>query len=148
MKYLPTALLLAFNLNVIADDVIIYRWVDENNIAHFSQNQPATGDYTEIVMANSNIPNIKNNTPSSPSNADAFEERKKEDKTPKDKLLDMSKQCEEAKANLATLTDFSRVRFVDANGETQILDEEKQAEQITINKKRIEVYCTNSSNKK
>ncbi|XPF96062.1 DUF4124 domain-containing protein [Colwellia sp. RE-S-Sl-9] len=148
MKCLSKVLLLAFSFNVIADDVVIYRWVDENNVAHFSQNQPKTGDFTEIVMAKSNIPNIKNNTSPSESNVASLEKDKKEEQTSKNKLLDTAGKCEEAKNNLATLTDFSRVRFVDANGETQILDEEKQAEQIAINKKRIEVYCTNSSNKK
>lgn len=148
MKYLSIILLLAFSLNVIADDVVIYRWVDENNVAHFSQNQPATGDFTEIVMAKSNIPNIKNNTAPSQSNSATLETGDKADKIPKDKLLDTDGKCEEAKNNLATLTDFERVRFVDANGETQILDEEEQAEQISINKKQIEIFCKTSSNKR
>lgn len=148
MKCLSTVLLLTFSFNVIADDVVIYRWVDENNVAHFSQNQPATGDFTEIVMAKSNIPNIKNNTSSSESDVASLEKDKKEEKTSKNKLLDTAGKCEEAKNNLATLTDFARVRFVDANGETQILDEEEQAEQITINKKQIEIFCKASSNKR
>ena len=47
MKYWSAGLLLAFSLSTFADG-IIYRWVDESGLVHFTQHQPAVGDYTEL----------------------------------------------------------------------------------------------------
>jgi len=139
MKYYSLAVLLTFSLMVFADDVIIYRWVDENNIAHFSQNQPATGDYTEIIMASTNSSTKEKETSFTQlKNSDVKKEVQLDNSEPKEN----TKECEEAKKNLATLKDFDRVRFVDANGETQILDEAKQVEQIKINEEHVKVFCT------
>lgn len=140
MKYCSTTLLLILSLNVLADDRIIYRWVSEDNVVHFSQNQPASGQYTEIRVANTRL--SKDNAESKvdkKSDSTALAKSKKIDT--QIKLPDLTEQCEEAKNNLATLTNFARVRFVDENGETQMLDDEQQKEQISINEKRIEVYC-------
>mgnify|MGYP000173501831 CR=1 FL=1 len=144
MKYCSLAVLLTFSLMVFADDVIIYRWVDENNIAHFSQNQPATGDYTEIIMASANSSTTERDTSSSQLNNPEVKKPgvKKEVQVDNNRPKENDKECEEAKKNLATLKDFDRVRFVDANGETQILDEAKQAEQIKINEEHIKAFCT------
>lgn len=145
MKYWLTGLLFTLSLNVLANDVVIYRWVDENNIVHFSQNQPTTANYTEVIMANSNRPNLQKDDiakPVMPSTAAS------KNNISKKLTADTSEQCEEAKKNLETLVGFDRIRFVDANGETQILDKAEQEEQITINKKIIDTYCKSSSAKK
>lgn len=144
MKFWLTGLLLTLNLNVLADDDVIYRWLDKNNVVHFSQNQPATGHYTEMVMTNTKLKKdntVKNVLPSTI----PF---KTEDKTSKKIASNPSERCEEAKKNLQTLGEFHRIRFVDAKGETQILDKAEQEEQITINKNIIDTYCKSSSAKK
>ena len=66
---------------------------------------------------------------------------KKEPGTSENLTMDITKKCEEAKKNLATLTDFNRIRFVNADGETQILNEEEQKEQLTINRERVDLFC-------
>lgn len=145
MKYWLTGFLLTLSFNVLAEDSVIYRWIDDNNVVHFSQNQPATGHYTEIKMANSRAPTSQQNNvvkPIFPSTSSSKESASK-------KLVsDSSQQCEEAKSNLKTLGEFDRIRFVDKNGETQILDKAEQEEQITINKKIVDTYCKSSSAKK
>ena len=35
-----------------ASELMIYRWVDKNNIVHFSQHQPVGDDYTEFLVSN------------------------------------------------------------------------------------------------
>ena len=36
----------------MADNVTVYRWVDSNNVVHFSQHQPKHDNYTELSMSN------------------------------------------------------------------------------------------------
>lgn len=145
MKYWLTSLLFTLSLNVLANSVVIYRWVDKNNVVHFSQNQPATANYTEVVMANSSRPNLQKNNIAKPIIPSTVTSK---NNVSKKLTADSSEQCEEAKKNLETLVGFDRIRFVDANGETQILDKAEQEEQITINRKIIDTYCKSASAKK
>ena len=135
MKYWLAGILLSVSTNILAEDVIIYRWVDKGNIVHFSQNQPASGNYTEIVMAANGQPkiplgNVASELPDEENN-DEIEVV----------VIDTSSQCEEAKTNLSTLTTFERIRYTDKDGETKILDKEQQEEQIKNNKARIKEFC-------
>lgn len=145
MKVLLISLLLTLSFNALAN-VIIYRWVDENNVVHFSQNQPNSGDYTELSMDNSKLTNSGKNDKSS-NNIDnsLVKLDKKEDGISKNLTNDSTERCNEAKKNLATLTDFNQIRFVNSKGETQILNEEEQKEQVTINKERVNLYCKSSA---
>ncbi|WP_426360017.1 DUF4124 domain-containing protein [Pseudocolwellia sp. HL-MZ19] len=141
MKYWSAGLLLAFSLNTFADG-IIYRWVDESGIVHFTQHQPAVGDYTELTMANTHLSNTdkKDNTPKETKSL-VSQPDKKETEASENLTIDTAKKCEEAKKNLATLSDFNRIRFVNADGETQVLDKEAQKEQLVINQERVALFC-------
>jgi hypothetical protein len=146
MKFLLTSLLLCLSSSALADN-IIYRWVDENNVVHYSQNQPATGDYTELVMANTQLSDKNNdsstpksNTPSSvasTNNGDGISDNLTKNKS----AIDYAAKCAEAQKNLTTLKDFDRIRFVDEKGETQVLNKEQQEEQLIINEERVNIYC-------
>jgi hypothetical protein len=147
MRILLTSLLFSISFNVLAN-VTIYRWVDENDVVHFSQNQPSTGSYTELTMDNAQTSNSeKDNSATSSTDSLLVNADKKEDSISKSKTSNTAEKCDEARKNLATLTDFNRVRFVNSDGETQILNEEEQKEQILINKERINLYCKSSSAK-
>ncbi|WP_441004309.1 DUF4124 domain-containing protein [Pseudocolwellia agarivorans] len=141
MKYWSTSLLLLLSLNAFADN-IIYRWVGEDGVVHFSQNQPAVGNYTELVMANAQLSNLDKQAQSvqKQDKLTSASEAKKADVS-ENLTIDNSKKCEEAKKNLATLTNFNRIRFVDAEGNTQVLNEDEQKEQLTINQERVDLYC-------
>lgn len=134
MKYWFVGLFITISTNILAEDVIVYRWVDNNNVVHFSQNQPASGNYTEILMAANGQPK----KPLGNVSTDVANEENDDITLP---TIDTSSQCEEAKTNLATLTTFDRIRYTDENGETRILGEEQQKEQIRTNKARIEEFC-------
>jgi hypothetical protein len=147
MRVLLTSLLFSLSFNVLAN-ATIYRWVDENNVVHFSQNQPRTGNYTELSMDNAQSSNSeKNNSATSSTDSLLVNSNKKEDSISKSEINNTSEKCDEARKNLATLTDFNRVRFVNSDGETQILNETEQKEQILINKERVNLYCKPSSAK-
>ncbi len=134
MKYWLAGLFITISTNILAEDVIVYRWVDNNDVVHFSQNQPASGNYTEILMA-------ANGQPKRPLDNVSTDVSKVENDNIKLPTVDTSSQCEEAKTNLATLTTFDRIRYTDENGETKILGEEQQKEQIITNKSRVKEYC-------
>jgi len=145
MKVLLISLLLTLSFNALAN-VIIYRWVDENNVVHFSQNQPNAGDYTELTMNNTQLTHSKEkDKPSKNVNDSLVKLDPKEDGVSENLTNDTTERCNEAKKNLTTLTDFNRIRFVNSKGETQILNEAEQKEQITINKERVNLYCKSSS---
>lgn len=103
MKYWLTSLLFTLSLNVLANSVVIYRWVDKNNVVHFSQNQPATANYTEVVMANSSRPNLQKNNIAKPIIPSTVTSK---NNVSKKLTADSSEQCEEAKKNLETLVGF------------------------------------------
>ena len=134
MKYWLAGLFITISTNILAEDVVVYRWVDNNNVVHFSQNQPASGNYTEILMAS-------NGQPKKPLGSVSNDVSKVKSDNVKLPTVDTSSQCEEAKTNLKTLTTFDRIRYTDENGETKILGEEQQKEQIITNKSRIKEYC-------
>ena len=35
-----------------ASELMVYRWVDKNNVVHFSQHQPVGDEYTEFLVSN------------------------------------------------------------------------------------------------
>ncbi|MEW6991429.1 hypothetical protein AADZ91_12135 [Colwelliaceae bacterium 6441] len=114
-----------------ADNVTIYRWVDSNNIVHFSQQQPKHDNYTELSMANAKQPQ-KENRATSP---------EKTQPAPKSIPPVLNDKCEAAKTNVKTLTDFDNVQYTDSQGVVQMLSKKEKAQQLEINKKQVEVFC-------
>jgi hypothetical protein len=123
-----------------ASELTVYRWVDENNVVHFSQHQPINDEYTEFLVSNQS--EIKSRADakvtSSVSNEKVSSEK---DETNIPSSIDMSANCKEAKENLAMLLAFDNVQFTDNDGIKQILNKREKKQQIEINKKRTEVYC-------
>jgi len=102
------------------------------------------GDYTEIIMANSSRPNKKTSTTTHA--LLPIQKEKSINQISDNDTTNASEQCKEARKNLTTLTEFERIRFIDSNGETQILNKEAQKEQIAINEQLIATYCIPSTN--
>jgi phosphate starvation-inducible protein PhoH len=112
-----------------ASNVTIYRWVDSNNVVHFSQQQPEHDDYTELSMS---AP--KRNTTSEKTEPVAKTETALAVEGSKDK-------CEEAKANVQTLKTYDKIQYKDTDGKVKVLDATQKQQQIEINEKQVEVYC-------
>lgn len=112
-----------------ASNVTIYRWVDSNNVVHFSQQQPEHDDYTELSMSSP-----KRNTTSEKTEPVAKTETALAVEGSKDK-------CEEAKANVQTLKTYDKIQYKDTDGKVKVLDATQKQQQIEINEKQVEVYC-------
>ncbi|NQZ87454.1 MAG: DUF4124 domain-containing protein [Colwellia sp.] len=117
-----------------ASELMIYRWVDKNNIVHFSQHQPVGDDYTEFLVSNQSkiISRADDATTPSMSDKSIYSEKNK---------ISMSKQCEEAKSNVSMLMAFDEVHYINDKGIKQILNKQEKQKQLNINKKRTEFYC-------
>lgn len=112
-----------------ASNVTIYRWIDSNNVVHFSQQQPEHDDYTELSM-------------SAPKRNISSEKVEPVTKTETPLAVEGSKdKCEEAKANVQTLTTYDKIQYKDTDGKVKVLDATQKQQQIEINKKQVEVYC-------
>lgn len=112
-----------------ATSVTIYRWVDINNVVHFSQQQPEHDNYTELSM-------------STPARSVTADKEIATNKTETALSIEGSKdKCEEAKANVQTLKTYDKIQYKDADGNVKVLDATQKQQQIEINEKQVEVYC-------
>jgi len=130
-------LLLAYSSSITAAEITVYRWVDKNNVVHFSQHQPAHDNYTEITMTEAYRPPAEENTPVNETT------RFLEQASTEGLSADALKKCNEAKANVRTLSDFDNIQYTDSEGVTKILNAEEKRQQLEISKKQVEVYCNN-----
>lgn len=123
------------SFHTIAQDVI-YRWVDENNVVHYSQHQPGHDNYTTLTISN------RPATQPKPVQENKTELKAKSEQTEETSLDEtLAERCTEATNNLKTLTEFERVQVTDAKGELKVLTETEKNQQIKLTKKQIEVYC-------
>ncbi|WP_281560143.1 DUF4124 domain-containing protein [Thalassomonas sp. RHCl1] len=124
-------LLLIIPIKALATSVKIYRWVDENNIVHFSQHQPPHDNYTELTMTETFAP--KNN--------DTGKLQTASKPKVQDISADFQEKCAIAQANIETLTKHDKVQFTDKDGQTKLLNQEEKAIQLANSEKQAEVYC-------
>lgn len=136
-----STLLLLSNTTVSAEGMVIYRWVDEDNVVHFSQHQPSHNNYTEITMAKSATP-APSESPSVAS--DVSSTLTNNETAPTNQSLvaqKMAERCEEAKQNIKTLTNFDDIQYTDEDGNTTLLSEEDKKQQLALSQRQVEVYC-------
>lgn len=124
-----------------ASELTIYRWVDKNDIVHFSQHHPVENEYTELQVSNQSKIKSRADAIVSPSSDDKdVPSQINEEAIPTD--VNMSKKCKEATENLAMLKAFENVQYTDENGKNQLLNKKEKKLQLEINEKRKEVYCS------
>jgi len=128
-----TILGLMFSTFCCAENLTVYRWVDKNNVVHFSQHQPAHDNYTEMSLANISAP--KSNNVMLP------KESESETEVPI-KISPTPNKCEEAKANIRTLKAFEKIQFTDVSGKVQVLDDKAKELQLQINEMQLKLYCS------
>ena len=54
---------------------------------------------------------------------------------------DSNKKCDEAKANIKTLSTFDKIQYTDNARKVNVLNEIEKTQQLEISKKQEEVYC-------
>ncbi|WP_448569081.1 DUF4124 domain-containing protein [Thalassotalea ganghwensis] len=131
VKYFGLALA-AFSFTVCATNVTVYRWVDENNVVHFSQQQPSHDNYTELTMSAAHQKKLVDQT-----------NQVEEEPTALD-IEGSNDQCEEAKANVQTLKTYDKIQYQDSNGDVKLLTAVQKQQQLAISEKQVEVYCSDN----
>ncbi|MFD2168109.1 DUF4124 domain-containing protein [Thalassotalea euphylliae] len=143
-KTLLTLSLLSFSAPLLAQSSTIYRWVDENNIVHFSHEHPDDKDYAVVDVQVSYAP-IE---PEEASEAEKFFAERQAQQEVADKASQIEKNaalikqnCEAAKINLKILSGFERILYTDPDGNKRLLSNDEKQEQLALSKKHAEVYC-------
>lgn len=145
LKLLAIGLLLHCT-SVAASNTVVYRWVDDNNVVHYSHEHPANKDFAEVKVHVAYSP---------PPKADIVEEATPED-TENDDSIDISKlsaevitqNCESAKVNLNILNSFERILIKEADGTDRALSEDEILEQVALSNKYVDVYCGEDKQKR
>lgn len=108
-----------------------YRWVDENNVTHYTTSPP-TGRETVIV-----------NTKTGGHSTLATEKNTAEQTSSAQKTQRQQKQaiCETAKNNLETLKSKVQVRLTDEYGEQRLMSKEDKEKEIARAKEAIKINC-------
>ena len=134
-------LLTVFIMNTaIAQETVVYRWVDENNVVHFSHKHPTDKEYAEIKVQSAY--SSANELIKQDSDADISDES--DNKAPdlsNYSQEEIDKRCTSAKMNLKVLNSFDRVLITDDDGKQKSLSEEEKEKQIEISNKYIDIYC-------
>jgi len=139
-----------FSTNVIAKDIAIYRWVDENNVVHFSQQQPKNNNYSEFSTVSSFRAKEKE-LPKSFQRPTIDEQLSKYEKDKAEVLAKnkeiAEKNCKAARLNEKTLNAFDKVMFTDDNGKNRALSDKEKKAQLALSKEHINLYCKNDKGK-
>lgn len=135
----------------MANDISIYRWVDENNIVHFSQQPPKSTNYSQLTTLDSYKAKqqSKTNKPSNKDFSSVDEQLKQHDKKQaeilaKNKVI-VENNCKAAQLNLKMLNSTKKITTLDSNGRNHVLTDKERDSQITLAQKHIDIYCVKPS---
>lgn len=140
-----------FSANIIAKEITIYRWVDENNVVHFSQNQPRNKNYSELTADSSYRAKVveplkSNQAPTTNSQLSQFEKNKAETLAKNKKIA--AQNCESARHNKEMLNTLDTVMMLDKEGKNKALSDKEKEAQLRLNQKNISLYCKPENEKK
>ncbi|WP_440876648.1 hypothetical protein [Thalassotalea sp. PLHSN55] len=139
-----TIVLLLCSATVWSAEITVYRWVDDKNIVHFSQHQPAHDNYTELTMAQAVQVSQEVKTPSVQQQLDApLASTETQEPEAKSVQEESSEKCAAARLNLKTLATFDKIQYTDANGDIKVLTNQQKNQQQALGEKQVEVYCNN-----
>lgn len=133
-----------------AKNIAIYRWVDENNIVHFSQNLPQGHDYTELSTVSSFKALSKAERQALAEEdkaAQVIEEQKKlqDDITAQNKAT-FDKNCKAARLNIKMLNSLDEVHISEEKDDGSIgsrpLTQAEKEEKSILSKKHESLYCS------
>jgi hypothetical protein len=136
-----------FSTNVMAKEIAIYRWVDENNVVHFSQHQPQNSNYSQLTtfasyQAKQKSANTQPESTQSPSVDEQLAKHEKEQAeiAEKNRVI-TEKNCKAAKLNIKMLNSFSKVTILGTDGENRVLSNKEKKAQMELSNKHVDLYC-------
>ncbi len=136
---LISTMLMYFDVTA-AEQLTVYRWIDKDNVVHFSQHQPKDGDYIEISMANNQKSTavIEQENTTSPRQDPTLAKSAVEETGTSEGDND---KCNSARDNLNTLQNFDKIQYKDEKGNMKVLGAIEKEQQLAMNKKQVEVFC-------
>lgn len=134
-----------FSTNAIATNIAIYRWVDENNVVHFSQNQPQNSNYSQLTT----FASYKAKQQSANKQLPSVDEQLSQNEKEQTKILEKNeviaeKNCKAAQLNIKILNSFSKITTSDPDGKNRVLTDKEKKSQIILSNKHVDLYCNNS----
>ncbi|KGJ88246.1 DUF4124 domain-containing protein [Thalassotalea sp. ND16A] len=119
--------------NAQAKDVTVYRWVDENNVVHYSQHEPISDDFTTIQV----------DTAYSPVQAPLKDTALAGDEESKNNQLARASatKCKNAQTNFRTLSDFDKIEVTSEDGKSRLLSGLEKQQRLRLSEKEVELYC-------
>ena len=151
-KFIPIVCLLCFSSPINAKKTKVYRWVDKNNVVHFSHLHPTDTDFAQVDINFAYSANLPKETGTT--FVDEWLAERKAAQEAKDELKrieqakEITKQnCQAAQMNLTALSGVERILIKNPDGSSRILTVEEKQEQRKINKQHVEQYCNNKATK-
>ena len=137
------SMILVYSDVFAAEQITIYRWIDKEDVVHFSQNQPPHDDYIEISMAKNqkSAATIEKDMSSlSSQSTDKSFVTAQENSDAIDNIN--QDKCITARDNFSTLQNFDKIQYKDETGNVKVLGALEKQQQLAMNEKQVEVYCT------
>lgn len=136
---------------VYAKEIAIYRWVDKNNIVHFSQNLPKGDEYREFSTISSYkaLSKAERKLIAEQETAEqevAVQEKNQDDVIAQNKAT-YEKNCKAAQLNIKMLNSLNEIHINEEKSDGSIgsrpLTTAEKREKLTLSKKHKELYCNN-----
>ncbi len=112
-----------------------YKWVDDDNVTHYSKQPPKGRDFTKIQTSTGHSAPVAAKDANQVSN-DKTAQTTAAAGPVKDKVI-----CKQAQANLKTMQEHARIRQKDQYGEERLLTDEEKAEEIRRAREAIKTNC-------
>jgi len=128
--------------DLAAKEIAIYRWVDSNNVVHFSQNLPKTDNYTQL----STVSSFK--ALSKEARQEKAEQAELEQKQISDTAQNQDtfeKNCKAAQLNVKMLSSFDNVLITEETSDgvktERVLNDKEKEDKLALSRKHIDLYC-------
>jgi len=134
-----------------AKDIAIYRWVDKNNVVHFSQNLPRGDEYTELSTVSSYkaLSKAERKNLAAQDSADQKveeQERQFDEVTAKNKAT-YDKNCKAARLNIKMLSSLDDIHINEEKSDGTVgsrpLTPTEKSDKLALSKKHQALYCGN-----
>jgi hypothetical protein len=132
-----------------AKEIAIYRWVDKNNVVHFSQNLPRGDEYKELSTVSSYKALSKAERKAIAEQETADKKVEDQDKqfdevTAKNKVT-YDKNCKAARLNIKMLSSLDDIHVNEEKSDGTVgsrpLTPSEKSDKLALSKKHEELYC-------
>lgn len=134
---------------VNAKEIAIYRWVDKNNIVHFSQNLPKGNEYKEFSTISSykalSKAERKVIAEQTETEQGELDQKKQQDDVMAKNKVTYEKNCKAALLNIKMLNSLDEIHINEERGDGTIgsrpLTSTEKEDKLTLSKKHKKLYC-------